>query len=74
MLLQRYRRDIQQPFRMWLYPLPALTALALWTYVFVSAPIGGIVFALGFAAVGVAAFFIFDAGSARRRRAAALSG
>jgi amino acid transporter len=60
MLLRRYRRDVPQPFMMWLYPAPALTALALWIYVFVSAPLGGILFALGFVAAGVAAYFVFD--------------
>jgi amino acid transporter len=69
-LLRRYRSDLPQPFRMWLYPVPALVALALWIYVFLSAPSSGIVFALAFVAAGVAAFFIFDAGSARRPRAA----
>jgi amino acid transporter len=58
-LLHRYRRDVPQPFRMWLYPLPALVALALWLYVFLSAPIGGVLFALGFVAAGAAAYFAF---------------
>jgi amino acid transporter len=28
-----YRKDIVRPFRMWLYPIPALVALVGWTYV-----------------------------------------
>ena len=60
MLLRRYRHDIAQPFRMWLYPLPALVALTLWIYIFVSAPAGGILFALGFVILGVVAYWIFD--------------
>ena len=59
-LLRRYRKDVAQPFVMWLYPIPALVALALWVYVFVSAPISGILFAAGFVAVGVAAYFVVD--------------
>jgi len=59
MLLRRYRRDVPQPFVMWLYPAPALAALALWLYVFVSAPVSGILFALGFVAAGVAAYLMF---------------
>jgi amino acid transporter len=59
MLLRRYRPDLAQPFVMWLYPAPALVALALWIYVFVSAPLAGMLFALGFAASGVAAYFSF---------------
>jgi len=58
-LLRRYRHDIPQPFVMWLYPIPALVALALWIYVFVSAPIGGIVFAVGFVALGAVAYLVF---------------
>ena len=35
-LLRRYRPDIVKPFRMWLYPLPALVSLAMWIYIFVT--------------------------------------
>jgi amino acid transporter len=58
-LLRRYRRDIPQPFVMWLYPLPAIVAAALWIYVFLSAPAGGQLFAIGFVAVGIAAHTFF---------------
>jgi amino acid transporter len=70
-LLHRYRKDVPQPFRMWLYPIPAIVALVLWTYVFVSAPASGVLFALGFVAAGVIAYFIFSAASARSRQSAA---
>jgi amino acid transporter len=70
-LLHRYRKDVTQPFRMWLYPIPAIVALVLWLYVFVSAPVSGIIFALGFVAAGVIAYFIFAAASARRPQSAA---
>ena len=63
MLLRRYRPDIPKPFRMWLYPLPALISLGMWLYIFVSSPLPGIVFSITFLAVAVAAYFIF-----RRRR------
>jgi len=66
-LLRRYRTDIPQPFVMWLYPIPAIIALALWIYVFVSAPIDGIVFALGFVAAGVGAYVLFQRRLLRRR-------
>jgi len=66
-LLRRYRTDIPQPFVMWLYPIPAIIALALWIYVFVSAPIDGIVFALGFVAAGVGAYALFQRRLLRRR-------
>ena len=58
-LLRRYRPDIAKPFRMWLYPLPALVSLAMWLYIFASAPAAGIVFSIAFMAVAVAAYFIF---------------
>jgi len=60
MLLRRYRPDIAKPFKMWLYPLPALVSLAMWLYIFVSAPTAGIVFSVAFFAVAVAAYFIFE--------------
>lgn len=31
--LRAYRKDIPRPFRMWLYPIPALVALGGWIYV-----------------------------------------
>jgi amino acid transporter len=60
MLLRRYRPDIRKPFKMWLYPLPALVSLAMWLYIFVSAPSAGIVFSVAFFAVAVAAYFLFE--------------
>jgi amino acid transporter len=59
-LLKRYRPDIPQPFVMWLYPIPALVALALWIYVFVTAPPSGMLFAAGFTLAGIATYFIFS--------------
>jgi amino acid transporter len=63
-LLRRYRADIPQPFVMWLYPAPAIVALVMWVYVFVSAPWSGQIFAVGFAGIGVLAYLAF----ARRNR------
>jgi amino acid transporter len=59
-LLRRYRKDIPQPFTMWLYPIPALVALALWVYVFASSPLRGQAIAAIFLAIAVGAFFVFD--------------
>ena len=59
MLLRRYRPDVPKPFRMWLYPLPALVSLALWMYVFVSGPGAGMVFSFVFLAVAVGAYALF---------------
>jgi amino acid transporter len=60
-LLRRYRRDIPQPFVMWMYPVPALVATGLWTYVFLSSPPGGMLFAGAVVLAGVATFFTFFA-------------
>ena len=59
-LLRRYRPEIAKPFRMWLYPLPALVSLALWIYVFVSAPAAGVLFSIAFLAAAGAAYVYFD--------------
>src|SRR4029077_2166591 len=50
MLLRRYRPDIKKPFKMWLFPLPALVSLAMWSYIFLSAPRAGILFSVAFLA------------------------
>ena len=64
MLLRRYRPEIAKPFRMWLYPAPALVSLSMWLYIFVSSPPAGILFSTAFLAAAVAAFFIFRRGAA----------
>ena len=55
-LLRRYRKDLSQPFTMWLYPLPALLSLLLWLYVFLSAGWEGQLFSLTFLAIGLLAY------------------
>jgi hypothetical protein len=52
---------------MWLYPLPALVSLAMWLWIFISAPLAGMIFSMAFLATAVAAYFVFD-----RRRTAEL--
>ena len=56
LLIRRYRRDIAQPFRMWLYPAPALVSLALWIYIFATGPAAGILFSVVFFVVAVAVY------------------
>jgi amino acid transporter len=58
-LLRRYRKDIPQPFTMWLYPFPALLSLALWLYIFFTGPWEGIVFSFAFLAATVVAYALF---------------
>ncbi len=49
-------RGIRSPYRMWLYPLPALVALGAWIFVFCSAGTAAIVFGLLTLALGTGVF------------------
>ena len=51
-------------YRMWLYPLPALVALAGWIFIFLSAGLAAIIFGIGSLLAGVLVFMIR---AARRR-------
>ncbi|HXI31359.1 MAG TPA: APC family permease [Vicinamibacterales bacterium] len=59
-LLRRYRPDIAKPFRMWLYPLPAIVSLAMWLYIFLAAPLAGMLFSFAFFGAAVVAFLLFE--------------
>lgn len=43
LLYHRRTPTVQLPFRMWLYPVPALAAIVMWLWLFISRPIGAIV-------------------------------
>ena len=60
MLLRRNRPDLFRPYKMWLYPLPPLLALAGWLYVYFAS--GWLYITLGLVtlAVGVAVFFTWS--------------
>jgi amino acid transporter len=58
-LLYEFRKDIEQPFKMWLYPAPALVSGLLWLYLFFTGPFEGIVFSFAFLAVAVGAYAVF---------------
>ena len=66
-ILRKYRREVPRPFKMWLYPAPAILALVGWLYVFgsgIADPVKGWKFALyafGTIAVGLVAYFILAA-------------
>jgi amino acid transporter len=57
--LRKYRPDIDRPFRIWLYPLPSLIALAGWLFLFVTADRQFIVFGLGTLLAGIGAFWLW---------------
>lgn len=67
-ILRKYRPEVKMPFRMWLYPVPAVLALVGWLYVFFTplAQPGGWkfgVYAIGTILAGLAIYLI----NARRK-------
>jgi amino acid transporter len=58
------RRQIRAPFRMPLYPLPAIVALAGWSLAFASSGAAAIALGLGWLAVGAVVFLV----AARKQR------
>ncbi len=58
-LLRRNRPDLERPFRIWLYPLPNLVALAGWIFVFSTAGATAILFGLLTLLAGLAAFALW---------------
>jgi len=63
-LLRRRRPDMPRPYRMWLYPAPAIVALAGWIFIFATSGAAVIVFGLAGLAIGVACFLFWS----RQRR------
>jgi len=64
LLLTRRRPNLLRPFRMWLYPLPALFALASWLYIFCAQafnPQGWVymLYVLGVIGTGLVLYFFF---------------
>jgi len=60
MLLRRQQPDMPRPYRMWLYPLPALVALAGWIFVFATTQVAVILFGVGVLALGCLAFLLWS--------------
>jgi amino acid transporter len=58
-LLRRLQPDMPRPFRMWLYPIPALVALFGWLFLFTTSGGQIILLAFGTLALGVVAFLIW---------------
>jgi amino acid transporter len=58
--LRKNRPEIKLPFRMWLYPLPCLVALAGWTFIFVTAEFRVILAGLASLLLGIGAFLIWS--------------
>ena len=60
MLLRTTRPDMPRPFRMWLYPLPALVALAGWIFLLLTSGWLVIAFGLGTLVLGILCFFVWS--------------
>jgi amino acid transporter len=54
-VLRRRQPDLPRPYRMWLYPLPSLVALAGWIYIYKSAGTQQIVLSVCWLAAGTVA-------------------
>jgi APA family basic amino acid/polyamine antiporter len=54
--IRRHRTEIARPFRMWMYPIPAVIALGGWLYIFFTSGWKISFFGLGVLFTGVAAF------------------
>ena len=54
--LRHRRPDVERPFRMWLYPLPSVIAMAGWIFVIATSGWRYIASGLGMIAVGIAAY------------------
>jgi len=60
MLLRRHAPNMPRPYRMWLYPLPALVALLGWIFVFATTQYKVILFGVGVLALGGVAFLLWS--------------
>ncbi|HEX2343349.1 MAG TPA: hypothetical protein VHI98_22960, partial [Vicinamibacterales bacterium] len=57
--------DMPRPFKIWLYPIPALVALVGWIFVFITSDWRVILLGLGSLALGVVCFLGWSWRSAR---------
>jgi len=60
MLLRKRAPQMPRPYRMWLYPVPALVALLGWIFVFATTAPRVIAFGIGVLALGCIAFMIWS--------------
>src|SRR4030095_12351502 len=60
MLLRRRAPEMPRPYRMWLYPVPALVALLGWIFVFATTQLRVILFGVGVLALGCLTFMLWS--------------
>jgi amino acid transporter len=58
-VLRRRQPDLKRPYRMWLYPIPAIIALAGWIYVYYASGLVPILLSLAWVAFGVVAYLFW---------------
>jgi amino acid transporter len=58
--LRRRAPDMPRPFRMWLFPLPALVALVGWVFLFSTSTANVKAYAVGVVGVGLVGFFLWS--------------
>ena len=59
-LLRKYAPEMRRPYRIWLYPIPAIIALLGWIFIFATTDWQIILFGLGTLALGLLFFFIWS--------------
>ena len=59
-LLRRNEPEMTRPYRVWLYPIPNLVALAGWIFVFATTDWRIILFGMGTLGLGLVCFFIWS--------------
>lgn len=64
-LLRRHAPDMPRPYRMWLYPVPALVALLGWIFVFATTQFRVILFGVGVLGLGCLAFLLWSRNTRR---------
>lgn len=60
MRLRRARPDMPRPYRIWLYPVPAIVALVGWSFIFITTDVRVIGFGVGILALGVVCFLVWS--------------
>jgi amino acid transporter len=59
-LLRKREPDMPRPYRMWLYPVPALIAVLGWLFVFATTQLRVIIFGIVALALGYLAFLLWS--------------
>jgi len=59
-LLRRARPEMSRPYRMWLYPVPAVVAALGWIFVFVTTGAAIVAFSLAALGAGVICFLLWS--------------